>query len=168
MKRNALLLTLVTTMLLAASSSVSADPGAPQEMKDAQFFLGTWSCTHTEGQVSGTYTTTITNALDNLWFKQTYDFAATSADPGFQAEYFFGYDPRVQRWVRFGAMSSGMYFAMVGKRTNDTWSWTYVLPAANASAVYTKKSDSEYTVEGPSYTMNGAPVTEHHVCKKES
>jgi hypothetical protein len=35
-----------------------------------------------------------------------------------------------------------------------------------SDATFTKKSDAEYAVDGPSYEQNGVPVTEHHVCKK--
>jgi hypothetical protein len=62
-----------------------------------------------------------------------------------------------------------MYFGMYSKPASDAnWSWDYVLPGPNGHAVWTKKSDAEYTVDGPSYTENGKPVTEHHVCKKSS
>jgi hypothetical protein len=33
-------------------------------------------------------------------------------------------------------------------------------------ATFSKKLDSEYVVDGPSYEQNGTRVTEHHVCKK--
>ena len=35
-----------------------------------------------------------------------------------------------------------------------------------SDATFSKKSDSEYVVDGPSYEQNGTRVTEHHVCKK--
>jgi len=43
-----------------------------------------------------------------------------------------------------------------------------VLPGLFGSAVYTKKSDAEFTVDGPSYPENGKQVTEHHTCQKSS
>jgi hypothetical protein len=56
---------------------------------------------------------------------------------------------------------------------NSGWSWKYVsffprrMPESPGSdATFTKKSDAEYAVDGPSYEQNGVPVTEHHVCKK--
>jgi hypothetical protein len=65
-------------------------------------------------------------------------------------------------------MSTGQYFAMLGKRVDNVWSWNYVLPGLCGSAVYTKKSDAEFTVDGPSYPENGKVVTEHHTCRKSS
>jgi hypothetical protein len=157
----------IALLFLATPHSARAQSAASKEMQTAQFFVGTWSCAHTVGDFSGTYKTTITNALDNRWLKQTYDFPATSegASP-VTAEYYIGYDPRSGRWIRLGAMSDGLYFAMVAKRNGNSWPWTYVLPGQGGSAVYTEKSDSLYTVDGPSYQQNGKPVTEHHTCRK--
>ncbi|MDQ6689859.1 MAG: hypothetical protein M3Z18_05045 [Gemmatimonadota bacterium] len=158
---------LIAAIFLATVPSARAQSSAPEEMQAAKFFVGTWNCAHTVGDFSGTYTTTISNALDNRWLKQTYDFPGTS-DGGapVRAEYFIGYDPRLQQWVRFGAMSDALYFVMVAKRTGNSWPWTYVLPGKGGSAVYTKRSDSQYTVDGPTYTQKGKQVTEHHTCKK--
>ena len=36
----------------------------------------------------------------------------------------------------------------------------------DSDATFTKKSDSEYVVDGPTYPENGVRVTEHHVCRK--
>jgi hypothetical protein len=168
MKRSATGLMVVTTMLLAVPSPARAQATVQQEMQFAQFLVGTWNCAHTVGDFSGTYTTTVASALGNRWLRQTYDFPATSEGAAVRSEYFIGYDPRGQRWLRLGAMSDGMYFAMVAKRTGDTWSWGYVLPGTTGNAVYTKKSDTEFTVDGPSYPSNGKTVTEHHTCRKAS
>jgi len=43
-----------------------------------------------------------------------------------------------------------------------------VLPGRSGGAVWTKKSDTEYTVDGPSYPANGKMVTEHHTRRKVS
>lgn len=158
----------IVGLFLATSHQARAQSVASREMQAAQFFVGTWNCAHTVGDFSGTYKTTIANSLDNRWLKQTYDFPATSGGAPVRAEYFIGYDPRNGRWIRFGAMSDGLYFAMVAKRSGNTWPWTYVLPGTRGSAVYTEKSDSLYTVDGPSYEQNGKPVTEHHTCRKSS
>jgi hypothetical protein len=169
MKRTSTVLAALATLLLSAPPSVHAQAAAQQEMQYAQFLVGTWSCAHTVGDFAGTYTTTVASALDNRWLKQTYDFPASGERAGpIHAEYFIGYDPRVQRWLRFGAMTDGQYFAMVAKRNGDVWTWGYVLPGTAGSAVYTKKSDSEFTVDGPSYPSNGTTVTEHHTCRKAS
>ena len=57
--------------------------------------------------------------------------------------------------------------------TDSGWSWKYVSffktqnpEAPGSDATFSKKSDSEYVVGGPSYEQNGTRVTEHHVCKK--
>ena len=71
------------------------------------------------------------------------------------------------RWIRFGAHSNGQYYGMRSVSTGETgWAWDYVLPAPGASAAWTKKSDAEYTIDGPSYPENGRTVTERHDCKK--
>ena len=44
--------------------------------------------------------------------------------------------------------------------------WSYILPGRTGSAVWTKKGDTEYTVDGPTYPSNGKMVTEHHDCRK--
>ena len=169
MTENPTALAALAIVLLATSAQAQVPPAAPHEIQAAEFLVGTWNCSHQVGSFSGTYTTSFAKVLGDLWLKQTYDFPATGERSGaVQAQYFIGYDPRAQRWVRFGAMSSGQYFAMVGKRGDNVWSWNYVLPGQSGSAVYTKHSDSEYTVDGPSYPENGQLVTERHTCRKSS
>ncbi len=158
----------VAAMLLAAPTYAQVRPTAPQELQAAQFLVGTWRCSHTVGDFAGTYTTTFAKAFGNAWLRQTYDFPVTGEGGAAQAEYFTGYDARRDGWVWFGAMSTGQYFAMLGKRVDNVWSWNYVLPGLFGSAVYTKKSDAEFTVDGPSYPENGKQVTEHHTCQKSS
>ena len=53
------------------------------------------------------------------------------------------------------------------------WSWKYVSffktqqpETASIDATFTKRSDTEYIVDGPSYEENGTRATEHHFCKK--
>jgi hypothetical protein len=155
----------VATLLLGAPTRAQAQSD-PAAMKSVQFLVGTWNCAHTVGDFSGTYTTSFANALDNKWLKQRYDFPATKNEPAWYGEFYLGYDGRVPRWVRFGAMSTGQYFGMVSKDASvTTMAWTYRLPGAT-TAVWTKKSDSEFTIDGPSYPENGKTVTEHHICKK--
>jgi hypothetical protein len=177
MKRNLGLLVAVAAMFLAASSYAYAAPTAQQKLASVQYLVGTWNCAHTVGTFSGTYTTTYANALGNLWLKQTYDFPAKQmkeAEPAVHAEYLMGYDERRQAWVRFGAMSTGQYFAIRMTDTGDSgWSWKYISFSSTrkpetpgSDATFTKKSDSEYAVDGPSYEENGTRVTEHHICKK--
>jgi hypothetical protein len=95
-------------------------------------------------------------------------FPVTGEGGAARAEYFIGYDARRDGWVRFGAMTTGQYFAMLGKRVDNVWSWNYVLPGLFGSAAYTKTSHAEFTVDGPSHPENGKPVTEHHVCRKSA
>ncbi len=164
-----MLAALLAAPLLAPSpaSAEPPDPRALAAMKQVQFLVGRWNCAHTVGDFSGTYTTSFAGALGGLWLKQRYDFPATKTDPAWYGEFYWGYDARVPRWVRFGAMSTGMYFAMVTKDANAaTFAFDYRLPGANASATWTKKSDTEFTIDGPSYPENGRTVTEHHDCKK--
>jgi hypothetical protein len=167
MKRTLCVLAVVATTVLAPSN-VSSAPTAQEGMKSVQYLVGTWRCAHTVGDFSGTYTETFANALDGRWLRQTYEFPATNSEPAVRAEYFFEYDQRVPRWVRFGAHSNGQYYGMYSKSAGTAeWVWNYVLPSSGASpATWTKKSDAEYTIDGPSYPENGRTVTEHHTCKK--
>ena len=153
-------------VLTGGAASAQTRPTAQEEMQFAQFLVGKWNCAHTVGDFSGTYTTTYTPALENAWIEQVYDFPATQEAAAVHTEYFLGYDVRVPRWVRFGAHSNAQYYGMYGKRTDNVWSWSYVLPGTTGSAVWTKKSDTEYTVDGPTYPANGKMVTEHHECRK--
>ena len=152
-------------------------PNARAAIASRRFLLGTWHCTFTVGAERGEYTTTWTSVLDGLWLKQTWD---QPQQPGttfaFQAEYLVGFDERRQEWIRFGAMSTGQYFAI---RMADTgtggWRWTYVsffgrrqsAPASGYDATFTRNNDGLYTVDGPTYpNQSGVTVTEHHVCRK--
>jgi hypothetical protein len=167
----------IALLLLLLPPGANADSTAQQEIQSVQYLIGTWNCAHTVGTFSGTYTTTYTNALDNRWIKQTYDFPATSAGPPMQAEYFMGYDQPHQAWVRFGAMTTGQYFPIRMTDTGNGWSWKYASffnrqrpETPGSDATFTRVSDSEYRVNGPTYRENGTGpvVTEHHVCKKVS
>lgn len=149
---------------------------AQQELKSRQFLIGTWNCTFTAGESEGRYTTTWSDALNNRWLKQTYDQPAQPKAQPFRAEYFVGYDQDRQSWIRFGAMTTGQYFAISMKDAGaGNWAWKYVNFFAGANpkqssdpdATFTKRSDTEYTVDGPTYPgENGKPLTEHHICRK--
>ncbi len=154
--------------LLALASSASAAPTAQEAASSMAFLVGTWHCAHMVGDFSGTYTEQFERTMGGRWLKQSYDFPATQQEPAVHAEYFFEYDPRgAGRWIRFGAHSNGQYYGMRSTSTGETgWAWEYVLPAPGASATWTKKSENEYTIDGPSYPENGRTVTEHHDCKK--
>src|SRR5205085_7301231 len=126
-----------------------------------------WKCEHTVGTSSGSYTTTYATLLGDLWLKQTYDF------PDNKAEALIGYNPQRKYWVRFFVNSEGQYFAIRMTETGSNWTWKYVSfssdrkpETAEPDATFTKRSDNEYTIDGPSYEKDGARVTEHHVCKK--
>ncbi len=158
---------LLGTALFVIGATRRPTPSPASEFDAAHFFIGTWHCADTVGDYAGTYTTTIAPALDNHWLEQTYDFAVSTALPrGLRGEFFIGYDPRSAKWIRLGAMNDGMYFAMRGTRTGDVWSYGYVLPGTSGSAIYTRKSDTEYTILGPTYPENGKEVTERHGCHK--
>lgn len=139
--------------------------------------LGTWRCTFTVGSEAGGYVTQWSRTLGGLWLKQSWD---QPPQPGttfaFQAEFLVGYDEGRKEWVRFGAISTGQYFPI---RMVDTgsggWRWTYVsffhsrkhLPPSGYDAVFTRRNDMLYAVDGPTYpNKKGVTVTEHHVCRK--
>ena len=176
MKVNAGWFAAVAAAFFAAAASAETSPVPQQKIASVQYLVGTWSCAHTVGTFAGTYTTTYAKAVGDLWLKQTYDFPPGQADrePAVRGEFLMGYDERRQAWVRFGVLSTGQYFAIRMTETADRgWSWKYVSffktqnpETPDSDATFTRKSDSEYAVDGPSYEQNGTRVTEHHVCKK--
>jgi hypothetical protein len=177
MKPNPGLLAAVAAAFLAAAAHAHASPAAQQKITAVQYLVGTWNCAHTVGTFSGTYTTTYSKPLGDLWLRQTYDFPPkqiAESEPAVHAEFIMGYDERRQAWVRFGAISTGQYFAIRMTDTDDSgWLWKYVSffktqnpETPGSDATFSKKSDSEYVVDGPSYEQNGTRVTERHVCKK--
>ena len=169
MKRILALPAALAALLLALPADAEAAPSPAEAMRSVHYLVGTWNCAHTVGDFSGTYTTSFAGALGGQWLKQRYDFPATSTEPAWYGEFYFGYDGRVPRWVRFGAMSTGQYFGMVSKDAGVTsMAWDYRLPGSPARATWTKRSDAEFTIDGPSYPENGKLVTEHHTCKKSS
>lgn len=177
MKRNLGLLAAAAALLCVTPSAAGAAATAREKIASVQYLVGTWSCTHTVGTFSGSYTTTYASVFDNLWLKQTYDFPPPQAgekSPAVQGEFIMGYDEPRQAWVRFGAMSTGRYFAIRMTESGDGgWSWKYVSffkratpETADSDATFTKRSAVEYAVDGPTYPKDGTMVTEHHVCKK--
>jgi hypothetical protein len=175
----AALATLFTAMVAADTALHAQEKTATVEQKIASldYLVGTWGCGHTVGTFSGKYTTTYAKVLGNRWLKQTYDFppqqTADRNEPGITAETLIGFDERRQAWVRFFANSIGQYFAIRMTETGTGWSWKYVSffprtkpETSDADATFTKRSDTEYTIDGPTYPENGTQVTEHHSCRK--
>ena len=174
MKRSLISLAIAVTFF-GPSMSAGAAPSAREKMESVGYLVGKWNCAHTVGDFSGTYTTTYAKTLDGVWLEQTYDFPPRQfAENAVRAEFLIGYDARRQSWIRFGALSTGQYFAI---RMTDTaaggWSWKYVSffarqqpETSDIDATFTKRSDTEYVVDGPSYEENGKRVTEHHACRK--
>jgi hypothetical protein len=169
-------LSFAATLLSVLAAPVQSNP-APQELTTVDYLVGTWNCAHTVGTFSGTYRTTYAKVLGGNWLQQTYDFPAQTAkgrnDPASTAVALMGYDERRQTWVRFFANSGGQYFPIRMTDTGNGWSWKYSTfftrttpETPQADATFTRKSDAEYTIDGPTYPQEGTIVTEHHVCKK--
>ncbi len=160
----------------AASRAQQKRPTAQQKMASVDYLVGTWSCDHTVGTFAGKYKTTYAKVLGNLWLKQTYDFPpgqfGNDKGPAVTAEALIGYDENWGQWVRFFATSHGEYFSIRMKDIGNGWAYRYVsffgskAETAQADATFTKKSDTEYLIEGPTYPENGTQVTEHHSCHK--
>jgi hypothetical protein len=184
MKRSSPLSIAIAGMLVASLAGAGAVPTPQQKTETAQqkmatvdYLVGTWSCGHTVGTFAGKYSTTYTKVLGNLWLKQSYDFPpqqfADHNEPAVTAETLIGFDERRQAWVRFFANSNGQYFAIRMTETGNGWSYKYISffprtkpETPDADATLTKKSDTEYTVDGPTYPQDGKLVTEHHSCHK--
>jgi hypothetical protein len=93
MKPNRCLLATVAAAFLAAATYADASPAAQQKIGSAQYLVGTWNCAHTVGTFSGTYTTTYSRALGDLWLRQTYDFPpkqTAESEPAVHAEFIMG------------------------------------------------------------------------------
>src|SRR5437764_3062629 len=123
MMRSLCKILIVAGLVVIPARTVRAQATAAQELQFAQFLVGSWQCADTVGDSNGSYTTTITKSLDDRWLRQTYAWKATGSARPLSGEYFISFDPRVQSWIRMGAMNDGMYFGMVGKRSGDTLSF---------------------------------------------
>lgn len=179
-------LLMMVLISLLSPQPVAAATAAQQALASRHFLIGTWNCTFTvvttqgaKEVAGGPYSTTWSTALDGAWLKQSYDQPAGPMEQPFKAEYFVGYDTNRQAWIRFGVMTTGQYFAMrMTDNGRQGWNWKYVsffprrssaaAPAANAvDATFTRKSDREYTIDGPTYPgESGKFEIEHHICKK--
>ena len=164
--------------LLLTAAAPQSGP-APQQLSMIDYLIGTWDCAHTVGTFSGTYKTSYAKVLGGKWLQQTYDFPAQRSagrdEPASSAVALMGFDDRRQTWVRFFANSYGQYFPIRMTDTGTGWAWKYSTfftrsapETPGADAMLTKKSDTQYEIQGPSYPQNGAQVTEHHVCRKTS
>jgi hypothetical protein len=174
----------VAAMMLAmlvysggASTPQQKKATAREKMASVDYLVGAWSCDHMVGTFAGKYKTTYTKVLGDLWLKETYDFPPRQFgenEAAITGEALIGYDEERQGWVRFFAVSNGLYFPI---RTTDTakgWSYKYINYFAKTirqeppegDARFTKKSDTEYSIDGPTYPENGIQVTEHHSCHK--
>ena len=163
--------------LLLAVLALSAEaPVSRNEIASRTFLAGTWRCSFTVGDEAGNYSTTWSSVLDGRWLRQTFDQPKQARAPWFQGEFLVGYDPDRREWVRFGAVSTGQYFAM--RMIDDGaggWNVTYVSllgrrrssPPPGYDARFVRESDTMYTIDGPTYpNAQNVTVTEHHVCHK--
>ncbi len=183
MKRSFALPFAIAAMILAAplyegaaSRAQQKKPTAREKMASVGYLVGNWSCAHTVGTFSGKYDTTYARVLGDLRLKQTYDFPpkqfGDNNERPVTAEALMGYDEGWGQWVRFFATSTGEYFPLRMKETGNGWTYRYIsffgskAETAEADATFTKKSDTEYVIEGPTYPENGMQVTEHHSCHK--
>jgi hypothetical protein len=182
MKRNlpfffVVVMTLAAFLVYPHPASVSAQkkPTAKEKMAAVNYLIGSWSCEHTVGDFSGKYTTNYTKVLGGRWLKQTYDFPPGQFGGGNEsvtAEALIGFDEYWGQWLRFFGTSHGDYFPLRMKETPSGWEYTYVSffgskrDSGKTDATFTKKSDTEYTIDGPTYPENGKEVTEHHICHK--
>ena len=71
-------------------------------------------------------------------------------------------------------MSDGFWAAMRMTETDSGFSWKYVSLSKDrkpetpgTDATLTRRSDTEYAIDGPTYPENGVSVTEHHLCRKQ-
>lgn len=169
------------TMIVATTALFAVSLAA--QIASRAYLIGDWNCSYTVGKTTGSYTTTWAATLDGKWLTQSIDQGPvqksmmSDADPttkGFKATYFIGYDERRQGWVRFGAMTTGQYFAI---RMSDDgrggWIYDYVslfpsthTPPPNGDAAFKRISDSRYVIDGPTYPLQNVLVTEHHTCAK--
>jgi len=184
MRKKSVLQVVVMAMLFVITAAKAESAEAPQEKATAEqklesvnYLVGTWNCAHTVGTFSGTYTTTYTKVLGGRWLQQRYDFPPTKSgghdEPQITAEVLMGFDERRQGWVRFFANSEGQYFPIRMTDNGNGWSWKYVTfftrttpETPSPDATFTKKSDTEYLIDGPTYPLDGTTVTEHHTCHK--
>jgi hypothetical protein len=172
-----------SAVLLAAAAGLPMSSRADdrrtvaQEMQAANYLIGTWSCAHTVGAFSGVYTTDYATVLGGRWLKQTWSFPAQHTaggdQPAITAEALLGYDEGHQAWVRFFANSLGLHFEVRMTDTADGWAYKYVSlfprtrpETSEPDAVFTRRSDTEYTIDGPTYPQGATQVTEHHRCHK--
>jgi hypothetical protein len=173
-KAGALAATLVAFVPVHPSAATESAPqAAVQALASVDYLIGTWSCAHTVGTFSGTYTTTYSKALGNRWLRQTWDFPAQGDKARITAETLMGYDEGRQAWVRFFANSLGQHFEARMLDAQNGWSLKYVSffrrttpETPEPDAVFIKKSETEYTIDGPTYPQGATRVTEHHTCRK--
>jgi len=183
-KRNALFAIIVVPLALVAAPLVAGGvlaaqqqkPTAKEKMATVRYLVGSWKCAHTVGDFSGQYTTQYTQALGDRWLKQTYDFPPRQFggdnERAVTGEALIGYDEDWGQWVRFFATSHGEYFSIRMKDTGNGWAYRYVSffgskpEAPEADATFTRKSATEYVIDGPTYPEKGRQVTEHHDCHK--
>jgi hypothetical protein len=168
----------VVALFAAAAQSNAAPqekPSAEQKLASFNYLVGTWNCAHRVGTFAGTYKTSFRRTLGGKWLQQTYDFPAEKGQPASTAVALMGYDEGRQTWVRFFANSQGQYFPIRMTDTGQGWDWKYSTffvrtkpETPGADATLTRKSDTEYTIDGPTYPQEGMIVTEHHVCRKAS
>jgi hypothetical protein len=168
--------TLITLVFSSNTLQAQEAKSGNEKMSNVNYLAGTWSCEHQVGDFSGKYKTTYEKVMGGHWLKETYEFPPGQFGGKSQAvtaEALIGYDDRRGQWVRFFVDSVGDYFSIRMKDTGNGWAYQYVSffvakpDKTDADATFTKKSDTEYVIDGPTYPENGKQVTEHHQCRKQ-
>jgi len=148
-------------------------------MASVDYLISTWSCAHTVGTFSGRYKTTYSKVLGDRWLAETWEFPAPQASEGTQAAVtaaaLMSYDERRQTWVRFFANSRGQHFEIRMTDVPNGWTFKYTSfftlsrpETPEPDATFSKKSDTEYVIDGPTYPQGETRITEHHTCHKVS
>jgi|SRR5579864_5576962 len=157
----------------SADNTTQPKTTAQQEMESVNYLIGKWSCSHVIGTSPGSYTATYSKVLGDRWLEEIYDFPAQQNGPTVTAWALMSFDERRQTWVRYFVNSVGYHFEIRMTDTPNGWSYKYasLFPETKSEtpdpdAVFTKKSDTEYTIEGPTYPANGTLVTQHDACHK--
>ena len=151
---------LALASVAAAKDTAPAAPAMPTELKQLDFFLGTWHCTGKgfASPMGPEHATTATvhaaKAVGNRWVQLTYDENKTAANPEpFHAGIFWGYDSAMKTFVQGCYDSMGGYCAQTSSGWNgDTLVFEGMTHGSGEPAgvrdTFTKKGMNEVTHMG--------------------
>ena len=142
------------------AAMIGAGPKPPDPLQAFSFWIGSWTCSYTQGTQTATYAATMSWALGGNWIRER-DTWASGGDEGL-----FTYDPSERKWSFVVVEPDRQPTLFVGKDiSRGHLIFRSVYPDASMTEHIDQISPIKYTVRF-SQTVGGKTTSSNDVCAK--